>query len=157
MSDLPEQLRGVIVQTGAGQLLLPNSVITEVLSFSDPDAVEGAPEWLLGLIRWRGWQVPLLDFASLAGVQTRAGQVQGGGRRRVIVIKALGGNPRMPYMALLADGFPRLVTVKADTLDAPADALDTGACIRAIATLNDEEAIIPDLDQVEAKLTQLAS
>lgn len=157
MSDLPEQLRGVIVQTGAGQLLLPNSVITEVLSFSDPDAVEGAPEWLLGLIRWRGWQVPLLDFARLAGVQARAAQAQGGGRRRVIVIKALGGNPRMPYMALLADGFPRLVTVKAETLDAPADALDTGACIRAIATLNDEEAIIPDLDQVEAKLTQLAA
>lgn len=156
MSNLPDELRGVIVQTGAGQLLLPNSVITEVLSFSDPDAVEGGPEWLLGLLRWRGWQVPLLDFASLAGAKTRTTQTQGG-RRRVIVVKALGGNPRMPYMALLADGFPRLVTVKSSTLEAPADAKDIGACIRAIATLNDEEAIIPDLDQVEAKLTELAA
>lgn len=156
MSNLPEQLRGVIVQTGAGQLLLPNSVITEVLSFSDPDAIEGAPEWLLGLIRWRGWQVPLLDFARIAGVQSRSTQAQSG-RRRVIVVKALGGNPRMPYMALLADGFPRLVTVKSATLDAPADEGDSGACIRAIATLNDEEAIIPDLDQIEAKLTALAA
>lgn len=157
MSNLPDELRGVIVQTGAGQLLLPNSVITEVLSFSDPDAVEGAPEWLLGLIRWRGWQVPLLDFASLAGVQSRSPAQSQGGRRRVIVVKALGGNPRMPYMAIMADGFPRLVTVKASTLEAPADATDLAACIRAIANLNDEEAIIPDLDQVEAKLTALAA
>ncbi len=156
MSNLPDELRGVIVQTGAGQLLLPNSVITEVLSFSDPDAVDGAPSWLLGLIRWRGWQVPLLDFADLAGVQARATQLQGG-RRRVIVVKALGGNPRLPYMALLADGFPRLVTVKASNLQAPADATDRAACIHAIATLNDEEAIIPDLDEVEAKLTALAA
>lgn len=156
MSNLPDELRGVIVQTGAGQLLLPNSVITEVLSFSDPDAVDGAPSWLLGLIRWRGWQVPLLDFADLAGVQARATQLQGG-RRRVIVVKALGGNPRLPYMALLADGFPRLVTVKASNLQAPADATDIAACIHAIATLNDEEAIIPDLDKVEAKLTALAA
>lgn len=156
MSNLPDELRGVIVQTGAGQLLLPNSVITEVLSFSDPDAVEGAPNWLLGLIRWRGWQVPLLDFAELAGVQARTTQLQGG-RRRVIVVKALGGNPQLPYMALLADGFPRLVTVKASNLQAPADATDTAACIHAIATLNDEEAIIPDLDKVEAKLTELAA
>lgn len=156
MSNLPDELRGVIVQTGAGQLLLPNSVITEVLSFSDPDAVDGAPSWLLGLIRWRGWQVPLLDFADLAGVQARATQLQGG-RRRVIVVKALGGNPRLPYMALLADGFPRLVTVKASNLQAPADATDMAACIHAIATLNDEEAIIPDLDKVEAKLTALAA
>ncbi|QYR53477.1 chemotaxis protein CheW [Lysobacter soyae] len=156
MSNLPDELRGVIVQTGAGQLLLPNSVITEVLSFSDPDAVDGAPSWLLGLIRWRGWQVPLLDFADLAGVQARTTQLQGG-RRRVIVVKALGGNPRLPYMALLADGFPRLVTVKASNLQAPADATDIAACIHAIATLNDEEAIIPDLDKVEAKLTALAA
>lgn len=156
MSNLPDELRGVIVQTGAGQLLLPNSVITEVLSFSDPDAVDGAPSWLLGLIRWRGWQVPLLDFADLAGVQARTTQLQGG-RRRVIVVKALGGNPRLPYMALLADGFPRLVTVKASNLQAPADATDMAACIHAIATLNDEEAIIPDLDKVEAKLTELAA
>ena len=156
MSNLPDELRGVIVQTGAGQLLLPNSVITEVLSFSDPDAVDGAPSWLLGLIRWRGWQVPLLDFADLAGVQARTTQLQGG-RRRVIVVKALGGNPRLPYIALLADGFPRLVTVKASNLQAPADATDIAACIHAIATLNDEEAIIPDLDKVEAKLTALAA
>jgi hypothetical protein len=60
-------------------------------------------------------------------------------------------------MALLADGFPRLVTVKASNLQAPADATDIAACIHAIATLNDEEAIIPDLDKVEAKLTALAA
>lgn len=156
MSDLPNELRGVIVQTGAGQLLLPNSVITEVLSYSDPDAIEGGPVWLLGLIRWRGWQVPLIDFAGLAGARARSGAAQAG-RRRVIVVKALGGNPRMPYLALLADGFPRLVTVKASALEAPDESADAEACIRAIASLNEEEAIIPDLDQVEAKVTALAA
>ena len=67
----PEQndIRGVLVAIAGARLLLPNATIAEVLSFAPPAPIEGeAPEWLLGRIRWRGWQVPLIAFSRLAGI-----------------------------------------------------------------------------------------
>ena len=65
-------IRGVLIQVAGARLLLPNATIAEVLSYAEPDPVEDAPDWLLGRIRWRGWQLPLVAFARLAGLADEA-------------------------------------------------------------------------------------
>lgn len=138
-------IRGVLIQVGGARLLLPNATIAEVLSFADPEPVEGAPDWLLGRIRWRGWQLPLIAFARLSGIA----EEKGGLGSKVIILKALGGNAKAPFFALLTQGFPRLVTVAHSALipqdnDAP---LPLG--VRARVLLNEDAALLPDLEQVE--------
>src|SRR5207342_875348 len=59
-------IRGVLIAVARARLLLPNATIAEVLSFAPPTPVEGAPDWLLGRIRWRGWEVPLVAFSRMA-------------------------------------------------------------------------------------------
>ena len=54
-----DDIRGVLIRVGATQLLLPNATISEVLSYSPPEPVEDAPDWLLGRLRWRGRAVRL--------------------------------------------------------------------------------------------------
>src|SRR3546814_15165996 len=66
-NDSVQDIRGVLIQVGGARLLLPNATISEVLSYADPEPVENAPEWLLGRIRWRGWQLPLVSFWRTAG------------------------------------------------------------------------------------------
>ena len=83
-----------------------------MLSYADPEPVENAPAWLLGRIRWRGWQLPLVSFARLSGIADE----QGGLGSKVVVLKALGGDAKLPHFALLTQGFPRLVTVSRDAL-----------------------------------------
>ena len=78
-----------------------------MITFSDPEPVENAPAWMLGQIRWRGWRLPLLSFSRFAGWSDEEGQIGA----KVVVLKALGGNPKLPYFAVLSQGFPRLVTV----------------------------------------------
>jgi hypothetical protein len=39
-----------------------------------PEPVAGTPDWLLGRIRWRGWQLPLVAFSRLTGIAERAGR-----------------------------------------------------------------------------------
>lgn len=144
-----QEIRGVLIQVEGARLLLPNAAISEVLSFAPPDTVPGAPDWLLGRIRWRGWQLPLVSFSRLSGVA----EEQGGLGNKVIVLKALGGDPRAPYFALLTQGFPRLVTVSRERLVSDVDAqsgLPEG--VNALVMLNDDEAWIPDLAQVEASI-----
>ena len=107
MSDNEQIIRGVLIQVADARLLLPNATIAEVLSFASPDAVENAPAWLLGRIRWRGWQLPLVSFSRFTGLADE----EGGLGSKVIVLKALGGDAKRPFFALLTQGFPRLVTV----------------------------------------------
>jgi len=138
-------IRGVLIQVAGARLLLPNATIAEVLSFADPDPVENAPDWLLGRIRWRGWQLPLIAFSRLSGIA----EEKGGLGSKVIVLKALGGNSKTPFFALLTQGFPRLVTVSRNALVADEQGGDLPTGVRARVVLNEDAALLPDLEHVE--------
>ncbi len=138
-------IRGVLIQVEGARLLLPNATIAEVLSFADPEPIEGAPGWLLGRIRWRGWQLPLLSFARLSGLA----QEEGGLGSKVVVLKAMGGDAKLPHFALLTQGFPRLVTVSRAALavEHQDGALADGVLVRVL--FNDDAALVPDIDRIE--------
>ena len=139
-------IRGVLIQVAGARLLLPNATIAEVLSFAEPDPIADVPDWLLGRIRWRGWQLPLVAFSRLAGIA----EERGGLGSKVIVLKALGGDPKAPFFAVLTQGFPRLVTVSEAAL--VTEETDRSLLPRGVAArvaLNDDEALVPDLAQLE--------
>ncbi|HVR80764.1 MAG TPA: chemotaxis protein CheW [Luteimonas sp.] len=145
MSTTTQDIRGVLIQVAGTRLLLPNATIAEVLSFAAPEPVADAPDWLLGRIRWRGWQVPLVAFARLAGIADE----KGGLGSKVVVLKALGGDAKAPFFALLTQGFPRLVTVSRDALVAQDSDAALPAGVRANIMLNEDAAVLPDLEDVE--------
>lgn len=148
MSDSSNIIRGVLIQVADARLLLPNATIAEVLSYADPEPVADAPDWLLGRIRWRGWQLPLVAFSRFAGIA----EEQGGLGSKVIVLKALGGDPKHPYFALLTQGFPRLVTVTETTLSAEGDDAELLEGVLARVRLNDDDALVPDLAGIEEQI-----
>ncbi|HEY0661115.1 MAG TPA: chemotaxis protein CheW [Lysobacter sp.] len=141
-----QDIRGVLIAIGGGRLLLPNATIAEVLSFAPPEPIADAPDWLLGRLRWRGWQLPLIAFARLAGIA----EEQGGLGSKVVVLKAMGGNPKAPYFALLTQGFPRLVTVSQQTLLIDEDQSDLPQGVHARVRLNEDNAFVPDLEAIES-------
>lgn len=146
----PDDIRGVLIQLAGARLLLPNATIAEVLSYAEPEAIAGTPDWLLGRIRWRGWQLPLIAFAHLAGINT---DESGGLGSKVVVLKALGGG-KPPYFAVLTQGFPRLVTVSRTALVVDEAATDLPTAILAHVTLNRDDAYLPDLGQVEQLIAE---
>ena len=148
MSDTLPDLRGVVIQVAGGRLMLPNACIAEILSVADPEPIEGAPDWLLGRIRWRGWQVPLIAFSTWAGMGEHDASLRG---QRVLVLKTLGGDTRLPYFAMLTQGFPRLVTVSPAMLVEQPD-VQLGEGVAAAVRYQDEEALVPDMDSIEQRL-----
>ena len=148
--EAPSDIRGVLVQVAGARLLLPNASIAEVLSYADPEPVPGAPDWLLGRIRWRGWPVPLVAAARMAGA--RIDVVTLG--TKVLVLKALGGDPRLPYFAVLSNGFPRLVTVSRGAMREESGGMALPQFVKARVTLNDELAMVPDLEGMQARIAR---
>ncbi|KGM56635.1 hypothetical protein N799_02670 [Lysobacter arseniciresistens ZS79] len=137
-------IRGVLIQLSGARLLLPNATIAEVLSFAEPEPVDNAPAWLLGRIRWRGWQVPLVSFSRLTGIADE----RGGLGSKVLVFKALGGSSPTPFFAMLTQGFPRLVTVSRASLVVDGTA-SLPSAVTARVMLNQDDAYVPDLEAIE--------
>lgn len=133
-----------------GRVLLPNATVAEVISYVQPEKVPNAPPWLLGRLAWRGWRLPLFSLPMLSG------QVQDESRTnaRVAVLKALGGNAAMPFIALLAQGFPRLTTITQELLIPSADEHPHAPGVRAEVLVRDDRALIPDLDAIEAMVAR---
>lgn len=142
-------IRGVVIQLAGARLLLPNAAIAEVLSYAPPEPVAGAPDWLLGRMRWRGWQLPLISFSRLAGLAVE----QGGLGSKVLVFKALGGDAKAPYFAILTQGFPRLVTVSREGLKVD-DGAELPLAVLARVMLNQDDALVPDLVAIEKLITE---
>lgn len=152
MSDpLPREIRCVLVPIGDLRLLLPNANIAEVITLSTPEPLAGAPDWMLGRIQWRGWRVPLVSFTKLAGTEPGDADLS----VRVAVLKALGGNPKLPFIAVLTQGFPRLTTLNAELIIPTHDGKPLPPGVRAHVLVRDDVAMIPDLEWIEATLLDL--
>ena len=145
-----DEIRGVMIQVGDDRLLLPNATVAEVLAKVPVEPVEDAPDWLPGRIDRHGWQVPLVKFATLAGLQEDAA----GRGNRVIVLKALGGDEALPYFGLLTASFPQLVSVPRDSLLADASEEDLPRGIQMRVLLGEQSAMLPDLELVERMVGQ---
>lgn len=145
MEEKKTEIRGLMIPITNGRVLLPNATVAEVITLSTPDRIANAPEWLLGRISWRGWKLPLISFSLLAGFALDE-RATGG---RVCVMKALSGFARMPYMAMLAQGFPRLTTISSDILIPTGDPSNRRAGVLMDLMVRDDQAVIPDLQYVE--------
>lgn len=153
-SQISRDIRGVLISVTGARALLPNATVAEVITYSPPERDEGSPDWLLGRIRWRGWQLPVISYARMIG----SAQDEGEFGAKIVVLKALGGNPRHSYFAMLAQGFPRLVTVAADALGEPeseiGEELPNGVLMQV--RFNDDDVVIPDLGKIETALVSWA-
>lgn len=151
-SQLSQDIRGVMIGVTGARVLLPNATVAEVITYSPPEPVDGAPDWMLGRIRWRGWRLPVISYARMIGSAREEGEFGA----KVVVLKALGGNPRHSYFALLTQGFPRLVTVSQDALtQEEAEQPIEGVLMNV--RLRDEDAVIPDLAAIEARIAEIDS
>ena len=131
------------------KLLLPNTAVAEVITYVNPEPIENAPEWLMGKISWRDVHIPLVSFELLSGLtETNAGT------RRIAVLNTLNGDQRVPYIALLMQGIPQLRMIQEDNI-VDVDIESDKNAIARIVKVNDEQVLIPDLDDIESRLKQL--
>ncbi|HET6632895.1 MAG TPA: chemotaxis protein CheW [Rhodanobacteraceae bacterium] len=148
MSQYSGDIRGVMIPVTGGRVLLPNATVAEVITYSDPTPIADTPPWLLGHLSWRGWRLPLFSFAMLSGMAAGEGY----SNAKVTVLKALGKRARLPFMAMLAQGFPRLTTLNADVIVPGGDGSETPAGVYDYVMVRDDDAVIPDLGAVEQML-----
>jgi len=146
------EVRGLLLPLHSGQLLIPNMLMPEVIGYREPDEIpRGAPDWLLGVVVWRHFPVPLVSFDVLLG----AAEQEVGHRARIALCKTISGESKRPYTALLIQSIPRLVSVTKQSISAIQDDNTQLPMLAHHVNINDQEAWIPDLDALEQSLEKI--
>ena len=73
---------------------------------------------------------------------------------KVAVLKGLSGNAKIPFVAMLAQGFPRLTTITPDLLIPTGDESEHPTGVHAQVLVRDDQAVIPDLGQIETFIAE---
>lgn len=129
------------------QLILPNVAVAEVTGYTQPESVEGKPEWYLGQMSWRSRTIPVVSFEGL-NAQSIPDYQQ---RSRIAVLNAVHGHKGLEFYALVVQGIPHLVSVDEGSIKnakAKADSPAVGANVE----INGIPAVIPDLEAIEKQL-----
>jgi chemosensory pili system protein ChpC len=144
MSTEPTELRVILAPIGGGQLMLPGSVVAEVVELADLRPVKGGPAWIKGEMDWQDWRVPVISFGMLGGTA----EVEApGAKSRVLVIKSLAATSSAPYIGIMISGVPRVSRVRAADLVELEQAADSPGVFREIS-FEDRRVLIPELDQL---------
>jgi chemosensory pili system protein ChpC len=109
-----------------------------------------APAWLLGRVPWRERALPLVSLPMLTGAATQEETKQA----RVAVLKTLDGKENLPYFGLVVQGLPRLITITPDLLVRTDGGEQLAPGTSAHVLVRSDQAIIPDLNWIEAKVAQ---
>lgn len=147
MTDgVAEDFYGLLVPLADERLLLPRACTAEVVPWSLPVPMRGAPPWYVGSVTWNGRTLPLVSFEATLGRPV----AQPTGRTRVVVLHAIGERLNDKHFGVLTQGFPHLVRLNADVVkpDPTRDFPDRSPVLCAVRLLN-ESALIPDLEYLE--------
>ena len=140
MTELSE-IRTLMAPINGGGVLLPGSVIAEVVNIGDFEAFHGGPDWLLGELRWNGWQIPMVHMAYISGATDDVAVPSGS---RLLVVKLHGDSSKVMHLGIIISGMPRLKNVTpANLLEVNTD-MPEG--IFSEVSVDDQNALIPDLD-----------
>ncbi len=143
-------IRSLIIPLNDYSILLPGSVVAEVAPYQDPVALATLAEdtgWILGMVTWRGVQVPLISMEALEGEAVPVP----GARARLVVLKGLADLPGLPFYAVASQQIPHLQTVSEAVIEAlEEESLETAPGEAVL--VGGEPAVIPDLEATERRL-----
>lgn len=144
---LPETLNALLVPLADRNLLVPNTLLAELIPQQMLEPCAGQPDWVLGATRWRDVRIPVVSFERAAG---RA--VPSLSRARWGVFSAQCGDLQPRYYAVVTQGIPR--SVRVDMSLAPA--AEAAENLEQIRVQFEDElpSCIPDLITLEQRLVE---
>lgn len=127
-------------------LLVPNSAVAEIIGYTETIPAGDEVDWLLGVINWRGVNVPVVAFEMMCETEN---QVVTSPRSRIAIVYNINGDKELPYYGILLQDIPRaylaeeermmddLLPGDCDYLSGKADALQENLFIANLETIQE--------------------
>lgn len=147
--EIGEDINCVVLPIGQLGLLVPSVCVAEVLPWRRIRDVGNSPDWLLGVMTWRGDSIPVLRFETLNGsVDEPSRECE-----CVAVMNRCRSAHGQAFYAVATDGLPRMVQVGEE--DVFPEQTHLGVAESAAIKLGTEQLRIPNLGYLEDQLMTL--
>ncbi len=147
MSETVKEVRGLIVPLEGMRLVLPDSIVLQVLTSVDLESFDNAPNWLLGSLEWQKRRLPLLSYEVASSYSDRSVETN-----RVLILKSMNYIDRVPFYAITLSGIPHPAVLNDANLQEVASAGASSPLILNQILVEGEPASIPNLDALEEML-----
>lgn len=150
---MSNEIRAVLIPIEEDRkLLLPNAMVAEVLGMRSIDEIASDTDWILGTVSWRGWDIPLIDFAILTGADVDANVDSS---YNMAVLKSINRPEDMPYFAVLSRGIPKLQLVSRGDMQLHEEKQINHNAIASLVSIQEEMADIPNMNYLESNLISI--
>ncbi len=150
---MSNEIRAVLIPIEEDRkLLLPNAMVAEVLGMRTIDDLDVDEPWVLGTVSWRGWDIPLIDFARLTNSEASDGVESS---NNLAVLKCINRPEDMPYFAVLSRGIPKLQLVSRGDMQLHEQMQINHNAIASLVSIHEEMADIPNMNYLESNLIAL--
>lgn len=142
-----QTVRCMLMPLSGINLVIPNSAVSEVIAYMQPQKFEETPEWLLGAVLWRGVHVPVVSVEQMCGIDA----VHVGPRSRISVIYNPEKDEELPYIGLHIQDIPRAYLAEGSKMESGSD---DNLSQYLLSRVDDEELsrVIPNLDAIAVEL-----
>ncbi len=147
--EIGEDINCIVLPIGRLGLLVPSLCVAEVLPWRRIREVSNSPDWLLGVLTWRGDSIPVVRFERLNG-STEEPLGEG---ECVAVMNRCRSAHGQAFYAIATDGLPRMVQVGEE--DVHPEQTHLGVAEAAAVKVGTEQLRIPNLGYLEDQLMTL--
>ncbi len=146
MAEEQRRVRGLIVPLQGVSLLLPDSIILQVLTAVKPTPYENSPKWLLGYLDWQKRKLPALAFEVAGDLHYVAESTSSG---YFLVMKSINYIEKIPFYVLQISGVPHSIDFNEASISAVKNANISSPLILNQILVEGEITSIPNLDAIE--------
>lgn len=150
--DAALDLSALLLPVSGQLLVVPSVVVAEIIKRRPLEPPPGAPDWLLGYVKWHQASVPVLSFEAL----NHSGIAEEQTGSRIVIFGCLGEGGAASHYALLTRGVPNLLRLTAEVLE-QIQGVNPGPAERMKVRVYGQAAAIPDLDHIEHRLSELSA
>jgi chemosensory pili system protein ChpC len=130
-------------------IILPADNVAEIIPYEPLQRLQDTPDWFLGLLGWRGVQLPVVSFEMLT-IERASFSLVSVASASMVIVRGLSDQQTLPFYALVSQTQPTGHTLDAEMLFETGEAVERTE-IQKVRFHNDVLSI-PNLDYIEAAL-----
>lgn len=102
----PKQLEVYVLAMQKQAVILPGDVVAEIIPYEPLQRIGDTPDWFLGLLGWRGIQMPVVSFEMLT-VERASFSLVSVASASLVIIRGNTDQALLPFYALVAQTPPQ--------------------------------------------------
>jgi chemosensory pili system protein ChpC len=130
-------------------VILPAVNVAEIIPYEPLQRIEETPDWFLGLLGWRGVQVPVVSFEMLS-VERASFSLVSVSSASLVIVRGSSDQASLPFYALVSQTTPQRHEINAEMLFETGEVLERTEAAKV--RFHNDVLSVPNLDYIEVAL-----